>query len=333
MLANTLEKFILKHYEPKLAQVGASPDMLHAFLQNLFSPETFVRHFFRLHSYDLGAKDRLEFWNALMSLPDRTAKDYEPELAYIANCDPQQLGYLPYTRSKTSTPVKSGVDASLRIAYVEHNNKRLYFPKGYSAGAAEGLYRGLVEEEGITGRGCLAKSPHCYTSDQFTVDSEDVVMDIGCAEALFALDAIDTAKRVYCFEMLDCWKKPLAATFAPFGDKAKVIAKFVSDKTAGNEIRLDDALLPEDRDSTFFIKMDIEGGERLVLNAARDFLTTHRVKLAVAAYHRQDDADYLSKLLVEMGFKTSFSDGWMLPEINGHKFPYFRRGVIRARNF
>ena len=44
------------------------------------------------------------------------------------------------------------------------------------------------------------------------------------------------------------------------------------------------------------------------------------------------DAEVLSRLLEEAGFRVSYSEGWMLPVMNGLRYPYFRRGVIRAVN-
>ena len=79
--------------------------------------------------------------------------------------------------------------------------------------------------------------------------------------------------------------------------------------------------------------MDIEGGERAVLASSADFLRTHKVKLSCCVYHRQDDAEVISGMLEELGFSLRYSDGYMLPLLGDIVFPYFRHGVVHARNF
>ena len=190
-----------------------------------------------------------------------------------------------------------------------------------------------MEEEGLLGTGHLRKSPHSYVTDTFKVESGDIVLDVGSEEGLFALDNIELAANVYVFESLKCWSCPLMATFGPFKDQVRIINKYVGSKLSRTSTTLSDVLKCEDEHSTYFIKMDIEGAERDVLQASEDFLRNHRIKLACAAYHRQDDADYLRGILEGMGFTVHFSDGYMIPQVNDFIYPYFRRGIIYAQNF
>jgi hypothetical protein len=189
-----------------------------------------------------------------------------------------------------------------------------------------------VNHEGILGTGCLSVSPHSYVNDYHFVEDGDVVCDVGCAEALFALDSIDKAARVFCFEVEQGWIKPLRMTFAPFEDKVTIVNKLVSDVTGPKTIRLLDAV-DVDALTPCFIKMDIEGWEKVVLEASRDFLTSHRVKLSCCLYHRQSDEYEISSLLRECGFSVGYSEGYMLPIVNEIRPPYFRRGMVYARNF
>ena len=62
-------------------------------------------------------------------------------------------------------------------------------------------------------------------------------------------------------------------------------------------------------------------------------LKSHKVKLSCCVYHRQDDAVVIKDMLKKMGYKTRFSDGYMLHWMNGIYFPYFRHGLIYAQNF
>ena len=112
------------------------------------------------------------------------------------------------------------------------------------------------------------------------------------------------------------------------------VNKLVSDKTQGESITLIDALKEDaSYDNRFFVKMDIEGWERTVLDGNSDFFKNHKVKLSCCVYHRQDDSSVIEAMLKEMGYKTRFSDGYMLPTMNGIHYPYFRHGVIYAQNY
>ena len=73
------------------------------------------------------------------------------------------------------------------------------------------------------------------------------------------------------------------------------------------------------------LKMDIEGWERAVVKGNADFFTSAKVKLSCCVYHRQDDARVLDEMLKGMGYKTRFSDGYMLPTMNGIHYPYFAK--------
>ena len=192
----------------------------------------------------------------------------------------------------------------------------------------------MVYREGLLGSGSLAKSPHCYQDKDFKVDKGDVILDVGCAEAIFALDNIEKVSKAYLFECAPEWRKPLKLTFAPYKDKVAIVNKLVSDKTTRKSTTLADVVKPEmGKAARFFVKMDIEGWERTVINGNADFFKNAKVKLSCCVYHRQEDATVIEKMLKDMGYKTRFSEGWMLPTMNGIHYPYFRHGVIYAQNY
>lgn len=274
--------------------------------------------------------------NAVLALPDRDFVRYREEIEFLNN---QTLGYFdekhlfPYEFVREKHALECGLDAEWGLPYVLHDARRLYFPKAFSIQQAEKLYRYYVEEEGLLGSGCLRKSPHQYATDDFCVEDGDVVVDIGCSEALFAFSNLKKASETYLFEMEQQWDAPLKASFAEeLGSSVHVYNKFVSNKTGGNEIKLTDAI-PTDSAKTFFIKMDIEGGERAVLDASEDFLVSNRVKLCCCLYHRQDDEQYIVPKLQRLGYKTSLSDGFVLTPMNGIHYPYFRKCLVRAKNY
>ena len=103
-------------------------------------------------------------------------------------------------------------------------------------------------------------------------------------------------------------------------------------KFCGAPVKLSDTIeIASDRPC--FVKMDIEGGERAVIRGNVDFLRSNKIKLSCCVYHRQDDAEVIGRLLTDIGFSISFSDGFMLPNMNGIHYPYFRHGVIYAKNY
>lgn len=270
----------------------------------------------------------------VLSLPERYANRYQDELKFIESipCDRLRGCPFPYPRVKPENVISSGWDNENGLPYVIHSGRRLYFPSSFSENQAKDTYRTVYEVEGITGQGCLSKSPHCYQSVDFGVEDGDIVLDVGCAEALFALDVVERAKHVYLFESAPQWKPALEASFRPFSDKTTLVAKYVGGETTRNTIQLSDAV-PRTESDTYFVKMDIEGAERVVLESSRDFLMRNRVKLACCVYHRQDDEQYVCALLREYGYSISFSNGYMLPTMNGIHHPYFRRCVVYARNY
>ena len=278
--------------------------------------------------------------NLVLSMPQSDQESYAAACKFIRDMSIDDLKAIvfPYR-------MRGGEeDASLRkietgrekgMPYVIHSSgRRVYFPKSTSETAMLENYRGLMYAEGITGAGLLEKSPHCYQDADFRLEDGDCLMDLGCAEALFAIDNIDRVSKAVLFECESVWSKPLAATFQPYREKVHIIKKMVSDKTSKKTIRIMDAIDGvADGDRKFFVKMDIEGGERQVISGNEDFFRERKVKLSCCVYHRQGDAEVIKGMLEKLGYKTKFSDGFMLCDMNGIHFPYFRRGVIYAWNY
>jgi hypothetical protein len=135
---------------------------------------------------------------------------------------------------------------------------------------------------------------------------------------------------VFLFECDEKWIEALNQTFAPWKNKIEIINKYISDKTEGDFVTLDDFI--GGRGGVYFIKADIEGGELSLLRGAQKTLAAQTAsKLVLCTYHKQEDAREFDKILTENGFSTEFSKGYLLC-INADNFtaPYLRRGVIRA---
>lgn len=301
------------------------------------NPTTIIRNLFHMGTYDLLAElndaqrqiqslhERLLFRDLMDMLREGKGNEYLEELRYMESVG-RALRF-PYPAIRSREKVETGRDT---LPYVVHKGHRLYFPKHWTEARAEGQYRHFIEKENLTGEGYLSKAPHQYQSERVHVRPGDVVIDIGAAEGLFALDAIDKASKIYLFENDPVWVSPLKKTFAPFADKTILISKTVADRDARTSVRLE-TVLQNERDKGIFVKMDIEGAEMVVLEASRDFLKgAANVQLACCTYHRASDATNMEKFFQDLGYATEFSDGFTLTLTWQLEYPYFRRGVLRA---
>jgi hypothetical protein len=209
-------------------------------------------------------------------------------------------------------------DSEQNLPFVDHNGRRLYFPEFYSIEKVKKDYRALLIEQDI-------RSAHRYVRSYSELQNR-TLLDVGAAEGIFSLDTIDFTKRVILFECLEYWQKPLNATFAKWSDKVTFVKKYVGDKSAGDFITIDE-FLSGDEKRNLFIKMDIEGAERIALEGAKQTLTTGRnIQLAICTYHRKGDPEYMESLLKSSGYSVEFSDGLMYWNKRVSK------GVIRCKN-
>ena len=229
-----------------------------------------------------------------------------------------------------SIDVESARDKALKLPYVMHRGKRLYFPRNYSIEQAKEAYTGYICGDRLLGKGDDI-APHQYQSEKYCVGEGDVVVDVGCAEALFSLDVIDQVSKVYLIERDSIWKAPLKATFAPYKDKVVFVQKLASDKDGRSTVALS-SLLRDETSSPLFIKMDIEGYEPKVVRSLLPLLKERDdITLSCCTYHNNEDAETLEQLFHEAGYQFEYSKGYMLfARYDQPVFPYFRHGVIRA---
>lgn len=222
--------------------------------------------------------------------------------------------------------VTMGYDSEKEMPFIHHKGNKLYLPNAYSwPDNAIGYYRTMLMEQ-------LPQSPHRYTADDFNIGSDDILFDVGCADALFALEHADTAKEIYLFECNPAWLSALEATFAPYREKTHIIPRLVSDTEKESEsVRLDSYLKPGD---SAFIKMDVEGCEAKVLAGLGSAFETCQLKVSCCTYHNaQDGADFM-RFFEKKGLRASYSDGYILFFRNNETVlqpPFFRRGLIRAQ--
>ena len=252
---------------------------------------------------------------------------FKQEAKYIFD---NGLCNFPYNQEKKMKEVVSCFDVEKQLPYILHNGKRLYFPCSFSLKHCEEMYCSYISEECLLGGGYRCKAPHQYQTDTFKVEDGDILVDVGCAEALLSLDVIEKVSKVYLIEAEKEWMPALNATFEKYENKVEIINKYVSDEDTETTISLK-SILKKEYGKKFFIKMDIEGAEVSVLKGSKEFLSRSvDVKLVCCTYHREHDAETILSLFESMGFHTEFSDGFMLFLGDEIKYPYFRHGVLRG---
>ena len=213
------------------------------------------------------------------------------------------------------------MDFDCGMNYVLYENKRLYFPREMEVGTIIRMYNALLKEQDIN-------SPHCYQTEKFQVQQDDIVADVGVAEGLFSLMVIDKVKEIHLFECKPHWIEALEKTFEPWKKKVKIINKYVSDVSDETNITLNKYFGEKEVN---FIKADIEGTELSMLKGANFILQRENLKLVLCTYHKQNDAEELNEALCKKGFATEFSKGYMLFLLDTLSPPYLRRGLIRAQ--
>lgn len=208
-------------------------------------------------------------------------------------------------------------DIELNLPYVNHNGKRLYFPETFSVDKVKKDYCALLIEQD-------SRAAHRYVRSYNELKGK-TLLDVGSAEGIFSLDSIEMVDRLILFEYMESWQKPLQATFAKWHDKVTIVPKFVGDKTSGNFVRIDDYLINESLDN-LFIKMDIEGAERMALAGAEKTLANGKnIQAAICTYHKVGDPEYLENLFRKFNFSTEFSEGLM------YWNKRLSKGVIRCK--
>jgi hypothetical protein len=242
---------------------------------------------------------------------------------------------IPYRNTAKLANIESGYDQANNLPYVIHKTRRLYFKNSWTREKAVFEYKNFIENEHLLGGNYIEKAPHQYQSESGHVKSGDTLLDIGCAEALFALDAVDKVKKVILFESDPNWFEPLKATFEKEMNEGKVILieKNAGEKNTAQSVTIDSVLKNEEYES-LFIKMDIEGAEPEVVKSCETFMETNKdIRFACCTYHKKNHAGLLKSIFEKHHYHIEFSEGYMLLYSDKHiTYPYFRKGVIRATN-
>jgi hypothetical protein len=187
---------------------------------------------------------------------------------------------------------------------VTAGNQRLYFKRGIRKRTVRLWYNNLCMEQDD-------ESPHNYCFNNFTASDDTIIADIGAAEANFTLRFIEKIKKAYLFESDPEWIEAMEASFRPWKDKVLIVKKFVSDKTTGDCVTLDAFFANHEKPTV--LKIDVEGEEQRVLASAGTLLAGGGVSdILACTYHRENDAETLSRMLEGMNYETAISPGYML---------------------
>lgn len=264
-------------------------------------------------------KDILKYYDSVS--PSEINEEQAEAVSYIRK---KGAHYFPYSFIEKYNPEKIKVYTNEKcgLKYVLHNEKRLYFARETSAFNIQRIYTNLLYEQDC-------KSAHCYQTETFRIEEEDILLDVGAAEGIFSLTVIEKVKKVYLFEVEERWLEALRETFKPWQDKVEIICKYVSDTDSEQTAKLDTVIKKLSNES-LFLKLDVEGAEKLVIKGAYEILTSgnNKIKAAVCTYHNQDDHEELSAIMKDLGYRVSTSPGYMLFKQQNLAPPYLRRGLI-----
>ncbi len=280
----------------------------------------FIATVYRRYFFHRGARKRI-----LGDVKQNPALYAEPELAdavrYISR---HGISVLSYEGCERYDRIKIAVHRDEDgFPWVDHGGRRLYFRRGSDEEMVKMAYRGLLEEQDPA-------SPHCYLAPGFEAGEGDVLLDIGAAEGIWALDNVEKARHIVLFEAKEEWIGALERTFAPWRDKVTIIDKFASDAEDAQSVTLDDVMRREK--APLLLKMDVEGAEARVLDGAREVLSRSDTRAVICTYHRHGDHAALSEKMRSLGYRVTTSHGYML-FVFAHDLqpPFFRRGMIYCR--
>lgn len=235
----------------------------------------------------------------------RVFRPSSPRLPFYRYLKDDRYTHYPYVFAESYSGLHVEVlrDADRGLPYVLHNDRRLYFPNGFSPDSISKLYRSLLVEQDPC-------SPHRY-SDSASEFRGKSLLDVGAAEGFVTLNAIEDIEYAWLFECDPRWVEALKATFAPWKEKIEIVRKYVGGIDNGDTVTLDEFMKDKPKEN-LFLKMDIEGAERSALAGAETlFGQTKRLDFAVCTYHRADDFKVVSKLLDRYGCSHAPRAGYL----------------------
>lgn len=229
-----------------------------------------------------------------------------------------------FVREYEQILVEVYLDENCGLSFIPYKRRRMYFPRNWDGNKIVEYYRATLSEQD-------RRSPHCYMEEGFFVEEGDVVVDVGTAEGIFALDVIDLASQVYLIEADMEWVEALQHTFANDAEKIVLVPKYLSNEDNDTYITLDSLF---GNQKVNYIKMDIEGYEKpALLGASRVLEQGEDIKCAICSYHCKEDEAWIKAFLGQYGYETKCSRGYMSPDwtVESYLEAELRRGVVFGR--
>jgi len=213
---------------------------------------------------------------------------------------------------------------------IDGEERKMFFPEknnGFIKIGEKWYVRDLMKEQEMG-------SPHLYTNNDHKIKKDDVLLDVGTCEGNFALRYINVASKLLLFESDIKWLGPLNETFKYDGGRVTVIGAMIGDGINDSSICIDDIMKENDYYADF-IKIDIEGYELAALKGTSRVIESCRPSFSVCTYHKKEDAELIRRFLINKGYKTTFSNGYMLylDSADTYKYLDFRKGVIYADHY
>ena len=229
----------------------------------------------------------------------------------------------PFSSKYKSEDIEVIYDPAVKLNYVMHDGKRLYFRRGWSKTRIRRAWCDLLREQD-------PKSPHRYLDGSFAPGENDIIADIGAAEGNFSLSVVDRVGKIYLFEYDRRWIEALKATFAPWKDKVEIVDKYAGDVNDSSHVSIDSFFA--EREFPAFIKIDVDGSEDSVLKGCNKvFQSGKPMKVALCTYHKNDDEKIFTAFMENVGFTVTPSKGYMIHFYDKKiRPPYLRRGLLRA---
>lgn len=211
------------------------------------------------------------------------------------------------------------LDEECQMIYAPYKGKKMYFPRSWDGTKIVQYYCSVIAEQDV-------RSPHCYRHTGYMVKPGDVIVDVGAAEGIFALDVIDIASKIYLIEADMEWIEALQQTFRE-EEKVQIIYGFADAVAEGDRVTLDSLFA----DGVDYIKMDIEGYEKpALLGAERLMRESQNLTCAICSYHCKEDEEWIRNYLQKYGFTIEVSAGYICPDwtVEAYLEAELRRGVV-----
>ena len=239
------------------------------------------------------------------------ATEFEKELNFLRRANSFYEFVIPYEYPNSVKAQSVEFDETCQMFFVTRKGKRLYLPHRDQVSAINYYHSLLIEQD--------KHSPHYYPEGL----RGTVLVDVGAAEGIFALDNVNNFQKIVLIECDKAWITALEKTFEPWREKVQIIQSFVDEtNTLSN-------LLSNYDLNQGIIKMDIEGYEMDALKGLVPVINTvEHLQLFVCAYHKQEAAKEIIDFAYKYGFVSAVNEKYMLFVYDDLTPPFFRKGLI-----